>query len=152
MGRKSKVAAPAKAEALAMDEEFQSTSRLWARIRKRFPRAVTEFVDVVAELGGLSLHDIELLQCAQLERLEQRIRRLEKRPKTSTAVSKMESLKLQGMKHLRTLRLAQAPISTPNDQKHPEPEELELRRQAKERLAAHMRAGPQPVDTGIDLN
>lgn len=152
MGRKSKVSSPAKAEALEMEQDFQTSSRLWLKIRRRFPRAVTEFVDDVAELGGLSLHDIELLQCAQLQRLEERIRRLEKRPKTSTAVSKMESLKLQAMKHLRTLRLAQSPISTPNDQRHPEPEELELRRQAKARLAAHMAGGPKPVDTGIDLN
>lgn len=154
MGRKSHVVSPAKTAAAEMESDFNGASRLWGRLRRRFPRAVREVVDVVGELGGLTLHDIELLQVAQWQRLDERIKRLEKQKQTSTAISKLESMKLQCLKHLRTLRLAQSPITTPNEGRHVEPEELELRRQAKARLAARMvaDAAKPPVDQGVELN
>lgn len=152
MGRKSQVRTPATEQAAEMDEGFQSASRLWVRLRRRFPAPVRDFVDIVAELGGLTFHDIELLQVAQMQKLEERIKRLERKQKTSTAVSKLESLKLQCLKHLRTIRVVSQPITTPNEGRHPEPEEIELRKKAKAALAARMTAPDTTVDTGVELN
>lgn len=152
MGRKSHAVSAAKTEAVEMEDGFNTSSRLWGKIRLRFPGAVRELVDIVADLGGLTLHDVELLQVAQYQRLEERIKRLEKRPQTSTAVSKLESLKLQCLKHLRTLRVVMNPITTPNEGRHPEPEEMELRRKTKARLAERMQAEAAPVDQGVELN
>lgn len=152
MGRKSHVRSEAKEQAAEMEADFQSASRFWTKVRRRFSAKVRDMVDIVAELGGLSLHDIELLQVAQFQRLEERIRVLERKPQTSTAVSKLESLKLQCLKHLRTIRIASSPITTPNEGRHPEPEEIELRRKAKATLAAEMTRGVRPVDQGVELN
>lgn len=154
MGRKSHVRSLAKSEAAEMEAEFNGASRLWTKIRLRFAGPVRELVDIVAELGGLTLHDIELLQVAQLQRLEQRIKRLEKQRQTSTAVSKLESLKLQCLKHLRTIRVVSSPITTPNEGRHVEPEEFELRRKAKAKLAEEMQrdTGAPRVDKGVELN
>lgn len=153
MGRKSHARSQAKSAAAEMDDEFEAASRLWGRIRLRLPKPVRTEVDIAAELGGLSLHDVELLTYTMFVELGRRAKRLEKRPKSTTAVASCESMRLQCLKHLRTLRLAQAPITTPNDQRHPEPEEMELRRQAKERLAKEMVAQkPSRPDTGIELN
>lgn len=153
MSRKSHVRSRATEEAAEMGEAFESASRLWPRIRGRFPLAVRRIVDIVAELGGVTLHDVELMQMAQLERLEARIKRLERKPQTSTAVADLESLKLQCLKHLRALRLAQSPITTPNEGRHPEPEEIELRRRAKAELAKRM-VQPEAAraDSGVELN
>lgn len=135
-----------------MEDGFESASRFWTKVRRRFTKSVRETVDIVAELGGLTLHDIELLQYAQMERLEERIKTLAKKPKTSTAVATLESLKLQCLKHLRTIRVVSNPITSPNEGRHPEPEEMELRRQAKAKLAERMTAPATRVDTGIELN
>lgn len=153
MSRKSHVRSAAKTAAAEMEDDFESASRFWGRLRLRFPKAVREVVDIAAELGGLTLHDIELLQVAQFQRLEERIKKLERKPQTSTAVSKLESLKLQCLKHLRTIRVVSNPITTPNEGRHPEPEEMELRRRAKADLAARMQdVGAPKVDTGVELN
>lgn len=152
MSRKSQVRSPAAEQAAEMEDDFQSASRLWTRVRRRYSAKVRGLVDIVAELGGLTFHDIELLQVAQFERLEQRIRVLERKPQTSTAVSKLESLKLQCLKHLRTIRVVAQPITTPNEGRHPEPEEIALREKAKAKLAERMQAPPGPVDQGVELN
>lgn len=104
-----------KDQAREMDDAEQSASRLWSIIRGRFPKAVRELVDQVADLGGLSLHDIELLELAAHEALEARIQRLSRRKNTASAVTKMLSVQLQSRKHLRTLREALSPIKTPNE-------------------------------------
>lgn len=148
MGRKTR----APAAALEMDEGFQSASRLWSRVRRRYPAAVREMGDIVAELGGLSLHDIEILQVAQMEKIEQRIERLKRKANASDAVTRMESLKLQCLKHLRTIRVLASPITTPNEGRHPEPEEIELRRNAKAKLLERMTVEAPKVDTGVELN
>ena len=44
------------------------------------------------------------------------------------------------------------PITTPNEGRHPEPEEIELRKKAKAALAARMTAPDTTVDTGVELN
>lgn len=153
MSRKSHVRSPAKTAAAEMQDDFESASRFWSRVRRRFSAPVREMVDIAAELGGLTLHDIELLQVAQFQRLEERIKKLERKPQTSTAVSKLESLKLQCLKHLRTIRVVSSPVTTPNEGRHPEPEEMELRRRAKADLAARMQnVEPAKVDTGVELN
>lgn len=104
-----------KDQAREMDEAAQSASRVWRLLRSRFPKAVRERVDAVAEAGGLSLHDIELLEFAAHEVLEERVRRLSRRKNTASAVTKLLSVQLQSRKHMRTLREAMSPIKTPNE-------------------------------------
>ena len=116
-------------------EEADSSSRIWARLRRLYPAKVRERVDIVAEVGGLSLHDIELLEFAAHESCDERIKRLQRRPQTATAIASLESIKLQSRKHLRNLRLAQNPISDPNNMRHPEPESEQRKAEARFRLA-----------------
>ena len=134
MGRKSNTRA--KDTAVDMDASYQCTSRAWAVIRPYFSARVRARVDKIAEIGGLSLHDIELFELAAYSALDERIKRLERRPKGATALAACLSLQLQSRKHLRTLRLAQSPIGTPNDMRHPEPEAEARRREAHASLAA----------------
>lgn len=140
-----------KDDAREMDEEFQCASRLWGRMRRRVPAKVREYVDIVAELGGMSLHDIELLEVTAHRSLEERIKRLEKRPKSTTAIASCLSLQVQSRKHMRTLRLAMSPIGTPNDQRHPEPEQAAKRRAAHEKLAAAEANPEAKTDLGDEL-
>lgn len=155
MGRKSHVRG--KEEALEMVEEADSSSRIWTRLRGLYPKKVRERVDIVAEMGGLSLHDIELLEFASHEVLAERIKRLERRPMTATAIASLESIRLQGRKHLRNLRLAQNPITDPNNQRHPEPESEAKKADARARLAEKNATKAQAIvaavrpDTGDEL-
>lgn len=148
MGRKSHTLG--KEDALEMAEEADSSSRIWSRLRTLFPAKVRERVDIVAEMGGLSLHDIELLEFAAHESCDERIKRLQRRPQTATAIASLESIKLQSRKHLRNLRLAQNPISDPNNMRHPEPESEQRKAEAREKLARDT-ATPRPPDIGDEL-
>jgi hypothetical protein len=147
MGRLSN--SRAKDEAVEMDAEHQGTSKLWAQVRGKVSPRVREIVDLVAANGGLTLHDIELMEVTAHAQLAERIRRLEKVPKSTTAIASCLQMQGQARKHLRTLRLVMAPIGTPNDQRHVEPEAEAKRRALQAELAASAeRAGG---DTGDEL-
>lgn len=145
---------PAKDDAREMDEEYQCSSSLWPLIRLRVPKALREQVDRVAALGGLSLHDIELMEYLAHEAAAERIKKLAKRRDTSVAISECLRQQVQSRKHLRTLRLAMSPIGTPNDMRHPEPEAEARKRAASEKLDAAAATAADPgtePDLGDDL-
>lgn len=118
----------------------------WACVRSAYSDEVRAKVDAIAEAGGLSLHDIELLEFAEHETLAEEIDDLRTQEKATTAISALYSVRLQSRKHLRTLRIAMTPIGTPNDQRHPTSEDEAKRTKA---LAA-IKDAPEP-DTGDDL-
>jgi hypothetical protein len=131
--------------------ESALAGQAWAGVRASYSDEVRAKVDAVAEAGGLSLHDIELLEYAEHETLAARIddllRAMAEGEKTGTAVTALYSVRLQSRKHLRTLRIAMTPIGTPNDNRHPTSEE-----QAKKDAAlAAVAEGADPNDTGDEL-
>lgn len=151
MGRKSHTTGGARAESREQVEaEDQSDTGVWAKVRKNYPAPVRERVDAIADTGGLSLMDIMLLEFASHEHAGERIKRLERRPKTSTAVADLEKLRLQSRKHMRTVRIAISPIVNPDNNKHPDGETELRKRRAKEDIAnaAMSRKGP---DVGDEL-
>lgn len=149
MGRKNRT--EGKEDALAMVEAADSSSRVWGMMRKLFSAQVRERVDLVADVGGLSLHDIELLEFANHENMTERIKRLERKSMTATAISTLESVRLQSRKHLRVLRCAMNPITDPNGQRHPEPDSEARKAAARERLANAPEATTTVTDTGDEL-
>lgn len=107
------------------DDEAAAPTSIWTRVREFYPPQVCTFVDAVVEQGGLSLSDIETLECAEHERILGIFAQLQKRDATAlaknenarlhyTASTHLLGLRLQSRKHLRTLRLCMSPISSPN--------------------------------------
>lgn len=113
----------------ATDAEVSAPTGVWDRIRAFYPPQVQSLVDAVAEAGGLSLADIELLELAEHERImgmvsaymrqEQDVTlpdgKVVKGRSRAIAVTNLMSLRLQSRKHLRTLRIAMTPIGSAND-------------------------------------
>lgn len=138
-------------QAVAMDAAARNTPgvALWEKVKSLYSPRVQAVVDAVAEAGGVSLAFIELLEVAEHERLAADIGQLKAQVKdghkTSTAVSALYSLRLQSRKHMRTLRLAMSPISSPNDMRHPVPSSVA---QAIAEIDAHE---VDPSDTGDEL-
>lgn len=152
MGRKSHTTGGARAASREQVEaQDESNTGLWDKMRKHFSKAVQARVDLVADAGGLTLHDIELLEFAAHEQAHERIKRLERKAKTATAVMGLEQLRLQCRKHLRTLRIAINPIANPDVNKHPDAE-AELRKQrSRERIAGESVTRATTTDTGDEL-
>ncbi len=112
------------------DNEAAAPSSIWAHVRAMYPPRVQEFVDEVVAQGGLSLADIEALECAEHERLLGIFAQLQKQDADArainpdarghwTALTSLMHLRIQSRKHLRTLRLCMSPIATPNET-HPD--------------------------------
>ena len=151
MGRKSHTTGGARAESREQVEAAdQANTGVWEQVRKHFPKPVRERVDAIAETGGLSLLDIMLLEFAAHEQAGERIKRLERRPQTSTAVADLEKLRLQSRKHMRTVRIAISPVANPDGNKHPDAETELRKRQAKSKIADAAVSRTEP-DIGDEL-
>jgi hypothetical protein len=151
MGRKSHTTGGARAESREQVEAADQTNTgVWDQVRKHFPKPVRDRVDAIADTGGLSLMDIMLLEFAAHEQAGERIKRLERRPQTSTAVADLEKLRLQSRKHMRTVRIAISPIANPDGNKHPDAETEMRKRKAKEQIADAAVSRKKP-DVGDEL-
>jgi hypothetical protein len=110
---------------------------------------VRALVDEVAETGGLSLLDLELMEFAEHANLRERIKRLEKQKQATTAIASCESLRVQCRKSMRTLVIARdGGLGSPNGQRHPSPEDEAKKQAAYDKLAAAKLADD---DTGDEL-
>ena len=106
--------------AIAAELAGPDSRGLWSSLRDSYPPDVRRVVDAVAARGGLSLADLELIELAEHERLlrivdEQREAELADGKSRAVAVSGLMSVRLQSRKHMRVIRQALSPISTPGD-------------------------------------
>lgn len=148
MSRKSKTRG--QDTAVDMADAAASASTAWSVVRLRYPKTVRALVDRLAAVGGVSLLDIMLMELAAHEQLGERIKRLERRPKSTTAVAAALHQQGTSRKHLRSLRVLMDPIGTPNDGRHPTSEGAAAEKQARA-LQELAETETDPEDVGDDL-
>lgn len=73
------------------------------------------------QTGGVSLSLLEALELAEHERLLDEIEDCRDMPGAGACMARFYHLRLQHRKHMRTLRLAMTPLSSPADMAHPTP-------------------------------
>lgn len=149
MSRKSK--SRGQDQAVDMADAAASSSAAWSLVRLRYPKPVRELVDRFAAVGGVSLLDIMLMELAAHEQLAERIKRLERKPKSTTAVAAALHQQGTSRKHLRSLRVLMDPISTPNDGRHPTSEDADSGAERERALQELAETETDPEDVGDDL-
>lgn len=138
-------------EAVALDAKSQGAARVWSRLRSLYPEDVTAIVDDVAQAGGLTLHDLELLEVATHVSLDARIKQAQIDEKGSLEAS-LRHLQGQSRKHLRTLRGMMEPVVNPNKARHRDPESDAAKQSAKAKALADLaRADVADDDVGDEL-
>lgn len=102
------------------DREQRQKSRLdhqvdaWDEVRRRYPPEVVAMVDGIAD-RSLTYADIQRLELLDYFRLDMLIAKYLAEPKSGTAVTALQSVRLQSRKHMRVIIAAQGPALTAND-------------------------------------
>ena len=96
------------------DREQKQQARLdhrvdaWDEVRRRYPAEVVAMVDGIAD-RSLTYADVQRLELLDYFRLDMLIAKYLAEPKSGTAVSALQSVRLQSRKHMRVIIAAQGP-------------------------------------------
>lgn len=80
------------------------------------------WVDGMVADGGMNFVDVLALHLADYSKLREKLRRIERVPKTHSVQAELESASLQHLKGMRAVLVAMNPTGSPNDRRHPVPE------------------------------
>ena len=117
-----KVTGPATADRETAGAPPDTASKLWERVRTRYTQDVRALVDGMVADGGMSFVDVLALHLADYSKLREKLRRIEREPKTHSVQAELESASLQHLKGMRSVLVAMNPTGSPNDRRHPVPE------------------------------
>ena len=87
----------------------------WNEVRSRYPPEVVAMVDGLAD-RDLTFADIMRLELLDYFRLDMLIAKYLSEPRSGTAVTALQSVRLQSRKHMRVIAFAMSPALTANDQ------------------------------------
>lgn len=123
-----------------------TSSKLWQRVRGKYAAPIRVIVDAMVADGGMSLVDVLALHLADYSQLGMKLKAIAHRPNTYSVQAELESARVQHLKGMRAAIIALNPSNSPNDRRHPVPEDKLA--QTLDRLNAIV---PDPGDTGEDL-